>query len=68
MPERKIISRRICEKPSARCFRGQCILCNKAPMVSIEEVERTAVNLGYNKDFIAGRINDFLHAEVMWEV
>lgn len=37
-------------------------------MVSIEEVERTAVNLGYNKDFTAGRINDFLHAEVMWEV
>lgn len=67
---RRIVARRVCPawRADARCYRGQCIVCNQYEMTPIGRVEAEAVAGGYGRDFIAGMINDFLHAQVEWEV
>lgn len=66
--EKAIIARRICPVPQATCFRGRCILCNYNDFKDIHSIEAYAYSHGYGRDFVAGRINDFLHAEVLREV
>lgn len=64
---RRITHRKICNNPHARCYRGVCIDCNRGAFHTIESIEHRAQSTGYGRDFIAGKINDFFHAEKYWE-